>query len=172
MVLREKVILELVKNAKQSDSRLAKKLGCAQSTVFRIRKQLEKDNVIWGYSTIVDWTKLGYSMYVITIRTKPPTKEGTGLVVKGIIAENAKKFGVSLLDIMMLFGEFEWCLLVAAPKEQNVHNYINFLRERYHKFIEGRPLHAKVMFNCVQQGQKNPTLDDLEKLGLETTSSK
>lgn len=166
MTLQDKVILELVNDAKQSDSKLAKKLGCAQSTIFRVRKQLEKEGKIWGYSAVVDWTKLGYSMYVITIRTKPATKDGARKVLEGLRSDNPNKFGVQLLDMKMLFGEFEWCLLIASPTEKGAHNYINFIRQEYGNFFEHRPKHAKAIFTCKQQGQTNPNINNLEQLGI------
>jgi DNA-binding Lrp family transcriptional regulator len=172
MKLQEKVLLELLDNAKQSDSRIAKKLGCAQSTVFRARKQLEDNNTVWGYSAIVDWNKLGYSLYSITVRTKPATKEGARLVIKGLEEDYAGKYGVKLLNVFMMFGEYEWCLLVASSDEQAVHKYINYLREKYSTFFEHRPKHARVIFPCKQQGHINPKLRKLEKLGLEIESGK
>ena len=50
----KKILSELEENAKQSDRGIAKKLGCSQVSVTRYRKRLEKKNIIWGYSAIVN----------------------------------------------------------------------------------------------------------------------
>jgi DNA-binding Lrp family transcriptional regulator len=47
-----KLIAELMKNSKQSDRELAKKLGVSQPTVTRTRTRLEKEGYIKEYTLI------------------------------------------------------------------------------------------------------------------------
>lgn len=63
--LDHKLLFELMKNAKRSDSKLAKILGVSQPTVTRTRKRLEKQ-VIDGYTAIPKWEKLGYKILAFT----------------------------------------------------------------------------------------------------------
>ncbi len=63
---REKeVLLELLKNAKISDRKLAQKLDTSQSTVTRIRKRLEK-KIIKLYVALPDFSKLNINLASVT----------------------------------------------------------------------------------------------------------
>jgi len=72
-----KLLFELMKDAKKSDRELAKVLGVSQPTVSRTRKFLEQE-LIEGYSAIPKWEKLGYEIFAITffkIKSSIATKE-------------------------------------------------------------------------------------------------
>ncbi len=56
-----KILYELMKNAKMSDRKLAKKIGVSQPTVTRRRARLEKEKLI-EYAAIPDLEKLGYQI--------------------------------------------------------------------------------------------------------------
>lgn len=60
-----KILAELIRNARVSDRRAAKKLGVSQPTVTRKRAKLEKE-VIAEYTTIPNWNKLGFEILAIT----------------------------------------------------------------------------------------------------------
>ena len=70
--LSEKNVLEqLYKDPTRSDREIAKKIDSYRQKVWRERKKLERKNVIWGYSAVVDETKLNYVIYLILFNTKP-----------------------------------------------------------------------------------------------------
>ena len=59
----------------QSDARisfndLAEKTGFSRQKIWRIIKNLEKNKTIWGYTTIVDHSKLGLKQYVVMLKRK------------------------------------------------------------------------------------------------------
>lgn len=60
-----KILAELMKNSKESDRKLAKKIGVSQPTVTRRRARLEKD-VIDSYTLVPKWVNLGFKLLVIT----------------------------------------------------------------------------------------------------------
>jgi len=60
-----KILAELIKNSKESDRKLAKKIGVSQPTVTRRRARLEKE-VISSYTLVPKWVKLGFKLLVIT----------------------------------------------------------------------------------------------------------
>jgi len=66
-----KIIFELLKNSKQSDRQLGRKLGVSQATITRRRKMLEKA-LIEGYTFVPNWEKLGYELFAINfVKIKP-----------------------------------------------------------------------------------------------------
>jgi DNA-binding Lrp family transcriptional regulator len=61
----KEIICEFVKNSKVSANTLAKKLKMHPNTLLQRIKRLEKNGVIQSYTTVVDYTKLGYVLQVM-----------------------------------------------------------------------------------------------------------
>ena len=60
------IISELIRNSRQSDRELAKKLGVSQPTVGRRRVVLEKEGLL-DYTAIPDLEKLGFEILAFTL---------------------------------------------------------------------------------------------------------
>lgn len=78
-----KILFELMKNAKISDRKLAKKTGVSQPTITRRRAKLEKE-VIDGYTTIPNWEKIGYEIlaFILIKATKIFSSKGYSTIRK------------------------------------------------------------------------------------------
>ena len=61
----EKILKNLLVDARQSARQLALKLGMSTVTILSRMKKLEKEKIIRGYTTIIDHEKIGYSLTVI-----------------------------------------------------------------------------------------------------------
>jgi len=61
----EKILKNLLVDARQSARQLALKLGMSTVTVLSRIKKLEKEKIIHGYTAIIDHEKIGYSMTAI-----------------------------------------------------------------------------------------------------------
>ena len=61
----EKILKNLMVDARQSARQMALKLGMSTVTVLSRIKKLEKEKIIQGYTTIIDHEKLGYSLTAI-----------------------------------------------------------------------------------------------------------
>jgi len=61
----EKILRNLLVDARQSARQLALKLGMSTVTVLSRIKKLEKEKIIHGYTTIIDHEKIGYSLTAI-----------------------------------------------------------------------------------------------------------
>ncbi|MEW5997143.1 MAG: winged helix-turn-helix transcriptional regulator [Candidatus Micrarchaeota archaeon] len=75
--LDEQILAELDNNARQSNSRIAKKLRVNKNVVNYRIKNLEKAGVISGYYGVIDNYRLGYSSYraYLKLRNAGPKKE-------------------------------------------------------------------------------------------------
>ena len=61
----EKILKNLMVDARQSARQLALKLGMSTVTILSRIKKLEKEKIINGYTAIIDHEKLGYSLTAI-----------------------------------------------------------------------------------------------------------
>ena len=64
--LPRKLLIELLRNSKKSDRKLAKKLDVSQPTITRTRGKLEREGFIGSYTIIPDWGKLGFEIFALT----------------------------------------------------------------------------------------------------------
>jgi DNA-binding Lrp family transcriptional regulator len=81
----KKLLIALLKNSKESDRKLAKKLGVSQPTVTRTRSKIEKEGIVKDYTIIPDWKKLGFEIMALTFTKMDPkvmSKELLGKVKK------------------------------------------------------------------------------------------
>ena len=66
-----KLLYELIKNSRRSDRDLAKVLGFSQPTVTRTRRKLEDEKYVLQYTTIPDFTKIGFEIMAFTFARQP-----------------------------------------------------------------------------------------------------
>ncbi|ODS42153.1 MAG: hypothetical protein MSIBF_02105 [Candidatus Altiarchaeales archaeon IMC4] len=57
----------LIENGRATDTELADKLNITSQAVGKIRKKLEKEGVIQGYSTIIDYEKIGIKVFAVAL---------------------------------------------------------------------------------------------------------
>jgi len=63
----KKVLVELLKDSKKSDRKLAELVGVSQPTVTRTRSRLVKEGVIKEFTVIPDLAKMGYEIVAFTL---------------------------------------------------------------------------------------------------------
>ncbi|MBW2976981.1 Lrp/AsnC family transcriptional regulator [Candidatus Woesearchaeota archaeon] len=71
----KKLLFELDRNARQSYQQIAKKLRVSKDVVMYRAKRLEKEKVICGYYTLIDFSKLGYFIVRVYLKLQHMTPE-------------------------------------------------------------------------------------------------
>jgi DNA-binding Lrp family transcriptional regulator len=95
------ILAELLRNSKQSDRSLAKKLGVSQPTITRRRARLEK-GVINSYTMIPEWVKLGYKLLVITFTSSKEARTSRERLKETL--EKAAKWMMHHPNVLMCVG--------------------------------------------------------------------
>ena len=72
----KKILAGLMRNSKESDRKLAKRLGISQPTVTRRRAKLEKE-VIDSYTLVPKWVNLGFKLLVLTFTKSREARTST-----------------------------------------------------------------------------------------------
>ncbi len=88
--LARKLLIELLRNSKQSDRKLAKKLGVSQPTITRTRGKLEHEGLIRNYTIIPDFKKLGFEIIAFTFTKMSPEIASDEMLDK--VKQYASKF--------------------------------------------------------------------------------
>jgi len=79
-----RIIYELALNARQSASKIAKKVGLSPQLVEYKIKRLEKLKVITGYYTCIDISKIGYSIFKIYLKLQNLDEEKENDMIKNL----------------------------------------------------------------------------------------
>lgn len=58
--VKEKILGMLISDSRKSFRTIAKELKISTTTVSKIVKELEESGIILGYTTLIDWQKLGF----------------------------------------------------------------------------------------------------------------
>jgi Lrp/AsnC family leucine-responsive transcriptional regulator len=127
--LKDKKILTLLdEDARLSNSQIAKKVGLSKPAVEYRLKRFEKNNLIFQYYAVIDFTKLGYSQYKIYFKFQDTTLEDEQKIINywdksnnsvwiaqirgrwdlavSVIAKSNFEFGKVLSEFMNKFSKF------------------------------------------------------------------
>lgn len=70
-----RILSALDENCRETDTQIARTVGLSRDVVRYRIKQLEKENIIRGYMTIINTMKLGYDWYRIFFKFGPSSKQ-------------------------------------------------------------------------------------------------
>jgi len=112
----KKVLHELQNNAKESIDKIAKKCGFSRQKTWRIIKNLEKDDSIWGYTAVVDEEKMGKKGYLLLFKgANYPMEEKTEkIILDRQLQKTADKMDVIVRDSHWVHGMFDGAIYFFA----------------------------------------------------------
>lgn len=167
-----KILSELDMGARQPLSAIAKKVGLSREVVLYRIRQLEKNNIIQGYVTVLDTSKLGlmYCRMFFKYRKITPEKEKELL---GFCSQNDSVAWI-------IFGEGKWDLVLVVladslNKLEALYDGLNsrfglYLQNHYvsiafkvhefkHKYLYPKPDYRELVLG---DAEKSPNLDETD----------
>jgi DNA-binding Lrp family transcriptional regulator len=159
-----KVIQELLKNANKSINEIAKICGFSRQKVWRIIKNLENNNTIWGYTAVVNEEKQNLKSYTILIKRTnlPTTQELADKITSKKMDDYAKKIGVNIDSSFYLYGPYDWMICFSAQNIKYAKKFSELLRFEFQEFIDDIILIEK-MFAVKKCGINNPDIKQLDE---------
>ena len=156
------ILDELQKNASKSITEIATKLGFSRQKVWRVIKNLENDNTIWGYTAIVDEEKKGLTNYIVLIKRSnaPIDKKLTDLIITRKLEELVPKTNMVIEHSYYTHGTYDWVICFKTDNIKNAKLFCEILNKTYEGYIKDFDL-IQIIFPIVIQGILNP---DSEKL--------
>lgn len=125
-----KLLYELDVNARQTMTRLGKKLRMSKQLVkFRIQR-LEKQGIIKGYYTIIDFTRLGYLSFRVYLKLK-----GIKPQIKNEMTEYIKK-RKAIFAVARLSGKWDIAYLLNVKNPFSFYEYWDAFLENYLEHID------------------------------------
>jgi len=161
----EHKVLEILKiNANKSVNEIANELGFSRQKVWRIIKNLEESNQIWGYTAIVNEEMQGLKSYFILVeRTPKPLDEDLGekIISRGL-EEEMQQVDCEIISSIYIHGQYAWLIIFTAKHSKQALNVCELLRRRYTDFIKNIVL-LEAVFPVKIQGIVNPDIDNLKE---------
>ncbi len=161
--LDDRILNALMEDPTRSDMEIARDLGTYRQRVWRRKKQLEEDSIIWGYTAVLDEKKLGHVSYIVLMKTKPMTDELVEILLKRLTRDEPKKQNVRLTNFFYVNGEFDWVLRFSAPDHATARRYYDTLRMLYDKHLLDKPVMIDVNMCLVSEGKRNPDIEALRE---------
>ena len=156
----KKIIAELQTNANSSINDIAIKCGFSRQKVWRIIKNLEKNNTIWGYTAVVDSEKQNMKKYYILIKRTniPVNKEIINKIISRELKKSSEELGVHLMTSSYTNGAYDYIICIDASDIKGAKRFVENLNRLFGDAIS-EILLIEEMF-CVQKcGIQNPEIE-------------
>lgn len=124
-----KLLYELDKNSRQSNSEIGKKIRLNKNTVNYKIKRLEEEQVISGYYTVIDNSKLGYFSFRVYAKFFNTTTKQEEAIIDWL-KKNDKVGVISKIESIYDFGFMTWV--------KNIYEFDDFwfdFKKRFRKHI-------------------------------------
>jgi DNA-binding Lrp family transcriptional regulator len=151
----------LLEDPTRSARAIGKKLNSYRQMVWRKKKELEDNKVIWGYTAVIDERKMNHVLYMMLMKTKPMSRGLADLLIRRITRDEPRKQNVRLINMFYVNGEFDWVLRFSAPDHATARRYYDTIRLLYDEYILEKPVMIDVNFCLVSEGKNNPEIERL-----------
>ncbi len=152
------VLEYLLDDPTKSVRNIAKEMGSYRQMVWRKKKELEDEHVIWGYTAVVNDSKLNRVSYIVLMKTKPMSEGLAELIIKRLVKEAPRKEGVRQINLCYVNGEYDWVMRFSAPSHAIARKYYDILRLMYDEYLLEKPVMIDVSFCLVAEGKINPEI--------------
>jgi len=161
---RIKIIKELLQNSNKSINEIAKTCGFSRQKVWRIIKDLEKNQTIWGYTAVIDEEKLERKSYIALIKrtNEPIKKQVLDSIINREMEEKGKKIDISIKGSMYTNGVYDWVICFEGNNIKDAKKFTESLTKEFKGFIKEIDLLDK-MFLIKKSGIENPNANKLRE---------
>jgi len=160
----KRILIELIKNSRQSNSQIAKKIGLSKQAVGYRIDNLLKNKVITGFYCVIDTNKIGYNFYRLALKLK-----NTGIKKeKEIIPYLKGKKNIAW--IIKTRGKWDlaiglWCKSI-LEFEEILGNFLN----KFNQFIEEK--YSSIAFQIYDLGNRFILNHNITKIELNIEEKK
>ena len=129
----KKFLMSLLENGRKTDAQIAREIGISKSTAYRIRKKLEKNDIIVEYIPIIDLEKLGIEAFLVLLFQWVAFKDEK--ITKKMMRELEKDPHVIFLATGEGSEGLTTCVFFGFKDLEEYNNYFKKFRSKYEDFI-------------------------------------
>ena len=162
----QKIIQQLMKDARQTPAEIAEHCGFSRQKVWRIINKLEDNKKLWGYIAVVDDDHTDSHTYFALFKTKGPFDSIITDVINTMKGgTKADQLDINLLGIYYLNGIYDWLTVFSANDIRIAKLYIGYVQKNYGKYLERVDL-MDCVFPLIKFGKINPNIEQLKKFAI------
>lgn len=161
--LDEKMLLMiLIQNSGESIENIAKKYDINLEKILRIKKRLENNNTIWGYSLVADLKTINLKHFTVLFKRTniPLTKEVIEDVTKGYLEDKYPEGNITIENALFVNGDYDWILSFIAPSMLSMKLFCEKLMHEFSDYIKSYSVNETVI-PIRKQGIKNPIAESV-----------
>lgn len=158
-----RLLHRLLEDPTRSVRAIAAELRSYRQRVWRHKRALERDRVVWGYTAVIDESKLGGVMYVVLMKMVPMDGPLAELIISRQTGSEFHRQEVRLVNVLYVNGEYDWLVMFTAKDHATARRYYDSLRVAYGDYLIDKPHIIDVNFALVREGKVNPNLGGLRE---------
>jgi len=158
----KRILDELSRNANKSVNEIAKTCRFSRQKVWRIIKNLEKDNTIWGYVAIIDDEKQDKKGYILLVKRNNKPLDNTLIekIINRDLAKKSSEGGVEIKNSFYTNGVFDWIVCFVAPSIKHAKGFVEDFNKLFYGFLSESFLLEEI-FEAEKWGIVNPEIEKL-----------
>ncbi len=126
------ILFELDRDARRSVKEIAKILKLKRDTVAYRIKQLEQNKIISSYYTVIDYSKLGYTLMRLYLKFQDTTLETEKSMIDDLISSKYN------FTVYKTEGDWDVALGFLVKSLEDFNNYYLSFKEKYRKYINSQ----------------------------------
>ena len=119
--MREKILAIIEKNSRIDLKDLAALLGESEAAVANEIAEMEKENIICGYHTMINWDNTGDEKVIALIEVKVTPQRGMGF---DKIAERFYKYS-EVTSVYLMSGAFDFTVIIEGKTMREVAQFVS-----------------------------------------------
>jgi DNA-binding Lrp family transcriptional regulator len=148
----QKLITALQKYSLRDIDLLTQHTGLSKQKIWRIIKKLEKNNIIWGYTTIIEEQKQNLQKFILLLKRTagPITEETINNISNSLLEQDYREIGVTIESSFYIHGGYDWILIFTAKDLKHAKKLTDLLSRNHPGLIKKTEL-MQIMYsqrNC------------------------
>lgn len=119
--MREKILAIIEKNSRIDLKDLAALLGESEAAVANEIAEMERENIICGYHTMINWDNTGDEKVIALIEVKVTPQRGMGF---GKIAERIYQYS-EVTSVYLMSGSFDFTVIIEGKTMREVAQFVS-----------------------------------------------
>ena len=119
--MREKILTFIEKNSRIDLKELSTSLGVDEATLMNELEQMEAENIICGYHTIIDWDKVGIEKVTAMIEVRVTPQRGMGF---DKVAERIYNYP-EVNSVYLISGGFDFMVTLEGKSLREVSQFVS-----------------------------------------------
>lgn len=119
--LRKQILNIISKNGRYGTKDIATMLGSDEQTIEKEIKQMEEENIICGYPTLINWDKTDCEKVTALIEVKVTPQRDMGF---NKVAERIYKFD-EVESVYLMSGEFDLTVIIEGKSMKEVARFVS-----------------------------------------------